>query len=296
MKTYILFFFISMASACLPGLFTPPGNGGNTGGGGSTATTTAAPSNCQCGKANKVHKIVGGVETEENEYPWQAGLLRSSSPGAPFCGASLISNKEVLTAAHCTATGAANYVVLGEHNVNNANDGQKIVRVCGRADHPNYNSRTEDNDFSVLTLCESVAFTNDIRPVCLPTNTGNSYSNVQSVVSGWGTLSSGGSQPSTLREVTVQTMSNAQCTGSSTAYSSNDITSNMLCASAPGKDSCQGDSGGPLVTESGGSYTLIGVVSWGFGCAQSNAPGVYARVTSQLSWIKGKMTGSVCNA
>jgi len=292
MQFCLLLLCISVASACL---FRPGGNGGNGGSGSSGGSgPTEAPSSCTCGRANK---IVGGVETDENEYPWQVGLLQSSSPGMPFCGGSLISSKEVLTAAHCTVGGYANYVVLGEHDVNNANDGQKVVRVCSRKDHPSYNSRNEDNDFSVLTLCESVAFTNDIRPVCLPPSSGSNYDNVNAVVSGWGTLSSGGSRPSTLMEVTVNTMTNSQCTGSSTAYSSSDITSNMLCASAPNKDSCQGDSGGPLVTETGGNqYTLIGVVSWGFGCAQSNAPGVYSRVTSQLSWINDQISGSVCSS
>merc|ERR1712226_908551 len=91
-----------------------------------------------------------------------------------------------------------------------------------------------------------------------------SYENLDAVVSGWGTLSSGGSTSSVLREVIVRTMSNSQCTRN-TAYGSGDITSRMLCASNPGKDACQGDSGGPLVTETGSFYTLIGVVSWGQG-------------------------------
>merc|ERR1711939_399599 len=99
----------------------------------------------------------------------------------------------------------------------------------------------------------------------------------------------GGSQPSVLQEVNVNTMTNAQCTSAR---------SNMLCAGGQGgKDSCQGDSGGPLVTkESSGSYSLIGVVSWGIGCAQEGYPGVYSRVTSQLGWIQSNMQGSTCPA
>jgi len=223
------------------------------------------------------------------------GLLSSQFSSQPFCGGTLISGKDVLTAAHCTSgSTTAAYVVLGEHRLG-SNDGEKKVRVCGVKNHPNYNDRTVDYDFSILTLCETVDFTQDISPACLPSSSSNNYDSRESVVSGWGTLNSGGSTPDVLHDVTVNTMSNSQCTGSSTDYSSADITDRMICASASGKDACQGDSGGPLVTkESTGFYTLIGVVSWGFGCADARAPGVYARVTNQLSWIQSNIQGTSC--
>ena len=83
-------------------------------------------------------------------------------------------------------------------------------KVCGVKNHPNYNDRTVDYDFAILTLCETVAFTQDISPACLPSSSSNNYDSRESVVSGWGTLNSGGSTPDVLHEVTVNTMSNSQ--------------------------------------------------------------------------------------
>ena len=71
----------------------------------------------------------------------------------------------------------------------------------------------------------------------------------------------------------------------------------LLCAGARGRDSCQGDSGGPMVTlTDGGHYTIIGVVSWGRGCAMETAPGVYARVTQVMDWIQDNIRGTLCDA
>ncbi|NBU64481.1 MAG: serine protease, partial [Chloroflexia bacterium] len=88
-----------------------------------------------------------------------------------------------------------------------------------------------------------------------------------------------------LRKVTVPIVSNTTC---NTNYGGG-ITARMVCAGLPtgGVDSCQGDSGGPLFVNDASTPKLIGVVSWGEGCAVAGKPGVYANVQAMRSWIAG---------
>eukprot|EP00091_Calanus_sinicus_P012600 TRINITY_DN28266_c0_g1_i1.p1 TRINITY_DN28266_c0_g1~~TRINITY_DN28266_c0_g1_i1.p1 ORF type:complete len:184 (-),score=31.66 TRINITY_DN28266_c0_g1_i1:55-606(-) len=163
-------------------------------------------------------------------------------------------------------------------------------------DHPNYDSDTTNFDFTLLKMRNNIDFSlhPHIRPVCLPRNDELTYANYLATVTGWGTISSGGPVSNKLLEVNVNVLSNTECKNDY-SYSPDNITAQMLCANVDGggKDACQGDSGGPLVTAGSGTglapgqnYEQIGVVSWGIGCAFSNFPGVYARVTTQLDWIK----------
>ena len=125
-----------------------------------------------------------------------------------------------------------------------------------------------------------------LQPICLP-KPGQDYDNVTAVVTGWGRLSSSGPQSDILKEVNVTTISNQECRES---YGHHKISDDMICAAAVGRDSCQGDSGGPLaVLGQDNSYTQIGVVSWGNGCAKPGYPGVYTRVTSLLGWIQQRI-------
>merc|ERR1711934_878441 len=249
---------------------------------------TAAPGTCQCGvKGGAANgRIVGGQETEQHEYPWQVGLV-SRNGRTPWCGGTLISSTHVLTAAHCTVDEKPKWirVLLGEHNI--ADSDFNRVDVAEIINHPDYNSGTIDNDYAILRLKNPVNFTNEVSPACLPADLSVTYAGVLATVTGWGTLSSGGNRPTAMHEVDVTVTTNAEC---SNAYDS--ITANMICAADSGKDSCQGDSGGPLITSENSRQALIGVVSWGRGCAFDGFPGVYARVTEKMDWILANTAGT----
>merc|ERR1712002_893069 len=256
-------------------------------------TTTAPAGSCQCGikGGSQTDRIVGGQETEEHEYPWQVGLV-SRNGKTPWCGGTLISDRHILTAAHCTAgeTPGRIQILLGEHRTND--DDFTRVDVSQINDDPNYSF--PNSDFSILTLTEPVTFSSKVRPACLPATTDKTYAGELATVTGWGTLSSGGNQPTVLMEVDVTVTTNEVCNN---VYGGiNDL---HICAMDSGKDSCQGDSGGPLVVKENDRWTLIGVVSFGYGCAQPDIPGVYARVTQRMDWIKENTAGtytSTCQA
>jgi len=258
----------------------------------------ARETSCKCGERQTGTKIVGGEETEVNEYPWQVALYIG---GLFQCGGSLISNRWVLSAAHCLLSeDPADYtLVLGDHNITDTTEAESlqlgVVEIIG---HKKYNQKfTHNNDLALLKLSQDVDWDANphIRPVCLPSANAGKFGGSLATVTGWGATASGGSGSETLLEVEVEVLKNKDCKNNY-GYAENQISTRMLCASVPegGKDSCQGDSGGPLVTSSdgGATYDLIGVVSWGIGCADANFPGVYARVTKAIKWINKKTSGS----
>merc|ERR1712179_6267 len=259
--------------------------------------TNTPSGECECGVANRIGRIVGGVETEANEYPWQVGIAVPKSD-QPFCGGSIVSDRTIVTAAHCTEPLGAFFmeVIVGDHDIT-VDDGEERVKVCGKLKRPDYDRVSRDNDIAILTLCKPLTFNATVGPVCLPQMSGPAYDSVLATVSGWGALASGGNWSDTLMEVNVTTMDNTDCQA---FYAGKNavITDNMICASATGKDACQGDSGGPLITMesalSASFYSLIGVVSWGSGCAEPSFPGVYSRVTENIAFINNNMKGSTC--
>uniref|UniRef100_A0A9J7ZT78 Transmembrane serine protease 5 n=1 Tax=Cyprinus carpio carpio TaxID=630221 RepID=A0A9J7ZT78_CYPCA len=141
----------------------------------------------------------------------------------------------------------------------------------------NYNHRTHDNDIALVKLRAPLNFSDTIRPVCLPQYDYDLPGGTQCWISGWGYT-----QPD---DAPVPLISTKKC-NSSCMYNG-EITPRMLCAGyTEGKvDACQGDSGGPLVCQDENVWRLVGVVSWGTGCAEPNHPGVYTKVAEFLEWI-----------
>ena len=154
----------------------------------------------------------------------------------------MISDRHVLTAAHCTS-GTID-VIVGEHNVASSADGTRHT-TCRYRDHPNYGNL--NNDFAILHLNSPVSLGARAVPACLPDSSmaGDFLAGKTLTVSGWGALSEGGGPPTVLHSVDVPGMTNAQCNSN---YPGS-ITSAMVCAgqAGGGVDSCQGDSGGELI-------------------------------------------------
>ncbi|XP_042886553.1 trypsin-1-like [Penaeus japonicus] len=255
-------------------------------------TTTPGNTTCECGVKN-VARIVGGNEVDINEWPWHAGLRRTSDL-VVFCGASLIHSRWLLTASHCLIYQPQSMdALLGDHNVNQNNETPYAITV-GISDvfqHGEYDAITVDNDIGLVKLAADVTFNDGIRPICLPFSfVNNDFQGENGIVTGWGTTSYQGSASDVLLDVQLPILTTTECT----AFYGSEITPNMICTYLPGFDACQGDSGGPLSWLSGGRYYLIGIVSWGKNCSEVNAPGVYAKVDNYIGWIQDRITGGLC--
>ncbi|KAJ8117213.1 hypothetical protein OPT61_g1544 [Boeremia exigua] len=226
--------------------------------------------------------IVGGVPAVAGDFPFIVSLQRN---GAHMCGGSLLNANTVLTAAHCVDGITAAGLTVRAGTLSRSSGGVVSVVSSFRI-NPQYNRSLADKDLAVLTLQTPIATSSTIGYATLAAAGSDPADGSGARTAGWGNTQSASESSANLRKVDVPIVGRATCVANYQLDSPpKTVTADMVCAglAAGGKDSCQGDSGGPLVDASTG--TLIGVVSWGTGCALAGFPGVYARVSSMRSFI-----------
>ncbi|MCP3804364.1 serine protease [Allokutzneria sp. A3M-2-11 16] len=241
-----------------------------------TGTAAAAPAK-PSGDVSPM--IVGGSPATTQQYPWTVALIYN---GTQWCGGTLVAPNKVVTAAHCTVGKAPSTWQIAAGRTDLRTGEGVLAKVTKIWQHPNYRSVTQGDDVAVMTLDQNLPY--KTLPLATAADSGLYAEGTMAKTLGWGDTTGSGTYSDTLNQVDVPVTSDQTC---STAYGTDYRKAAMVCAGYPngGKDSCQADSGGPLVA--GGK--LIGVVSWGEGCALAGKPGVYARVSSYVDLIKQQL-------
>lgn len=264
-------------------------------------------------------RIINGDIVTVAQIPWQAAIVGSAEDSyqSYLCSATLIAERWVLTAAHCIeklqATRQQGYILLGTINLQAKSEGQRI-KIKQTYIHEQYDNHTFNNDIALIELAKSIDF-GECGASCktiafLPPTMEQHYATINSFVqvAGWGALEDcqNNSQsevcqkyagqilrqpelyPTTLRTTTLKL---SACVSPHSKYISEQVSKNMLCAEMPMQDSptdtCFGDSGAGLtIQKERDKPYLLGVASWGMGCAKKGYAGVYTRVANYTDWIE----------
>ncbi|KAG1714012.1 Phenoloxidase-activating factor 2 [Nymphon striatum] len=247
----------------------------------------------QCGQKGPDGLITG--ESAAGEFPWHTALLEK-----PYdlyvCGASLVDEHWVLTAAHCVdefldkATSLK--VRLGEHDVSKLTERYRHEEfsVSKIILHHGFDNSTLLHDIALVKLETSVKRRPHIDLICMPPVQlkVEKLLNTECYITGWGRKNEGSAHSTVLKEVKVPVWRSNECQKAlQKLFGPNfRLPSTNLCAGALGRDACDGDGGGPLVCRmEDNKWTQVGIVSFGIGCGRANIPGVYTKVDQYTDWI-----------
>ncbi|XP_075977006.1 brachyurin-like [Anticarsia gemmatalis] len=256
---------------------------------------------CEDDNCGRNARIAGGQITEPNSRPYQLALYsRVGTTGElGFCGASLINQEWVLTAAHCCFHNGeeVNHVqaILGAHSLyDRYENGRRVVNVAELIIHPAWDPETFANDIALLRLANVIQITDTISPVLLPYRSISAFNfaGFGTVVSGWGIAAEGVTFVApTLREKLMTVVTDQLCNGSYFFQ----LPQTTVCAFHGSAGTCKGDNGGPMTIlygpEDEKEEILIGVASFvSSGGCNDNVPSVFTRVQLYLDWIS-EVTG-----
>jgi Trypsin len=234
-------------------------------------------------------KIVGGTDADISEFPWQAFLISGNN----LCGASIISDNWIVTAAHCTKNSSGDAVPaskmtvkVGASNPYDSNEG-KSYSISQVIVHEDYNPSTIANDIALLRISLPIDYEN-AEPIKLVSDDdvadGATDPGVMSWVTGWGLISvNPDTLPYILQKVQLPIISNQQAGIVWTSFPENILFAGYFYGN---KDACNGDSGGPLAVPVYGEYKLAGITSWG--SEYCDTYGAFTRVSDFTTWIRAK--------
>lgn len=243
----------------------------------------------ECGRKAVGSRIVGGTNARPGAWPWQVTMDYKGHPGPHWCGGSIVTPHWIVTAAHCFGNDddPKKYsIVAGEHDLNAVDGFEQNTTIEEIITHPKYNRiANHDYDVALVKLKNPIKYNNHVRPVCLAKSDFDAGTNCY--VTGWGYTSEDGNIAQILQQAKVPLVSRETCQEGydDLGYK---ISTRMRCAGySEGKiDACQGDSGGPLVCVRNDKWYLMGVISWGQGCARKGRYGVYADMMDLKFWVQ----------
>lgn len=257
--------------------------------------TSAFSEDCSCGLEQLNTRIINGQEAQRGRYPWLVSLLIKVGGDSYYsCGASIINDRYLLTAAHCVAFNPKPSditAMVGAHTEDERIDvgrGRMKLQVESIKIHENYvdEGNKMDDDIALIKLAKNVTFDHLFSPICLA-----SFSHFDNLsVCGWGRQNDRFTKKlkssKVLHEVFVDEVNNSTCKDEH--WGSRFQGEKQICAGTEA-GTCQGDSGGALYTRADGRLYQVGVVSFGPpGCKVEGKvkPDVYERITAHLDWIE----------